>query len=76
MQGMPNWNPQCDQPLLRSFTNLFEREDRKRPELLPNLHDCESLVIATDYAGEAKQHPFQVLTYLLIDLDSDWRLER
>jgi hypothetical protein len=78
---MANWRAPdvIDQSIMRSFSNLIEPQESMNPDLLPNLRNSEALVLASDYSGEAKEHPFLVLAFLLTDIESvqgNWNIDR
>ena len=66
---MANWieNTICGDSLIRQLGSAFVELERQSQGTFPDLRQDKELVMACDYAGEHKNSPFQVLTFLLAD---------
>jgi hypothetical protein len=67
---MANWveNHDGEAGVIRQLNSYMAKREREAPDTFPHLRSDPVLIMASDYAGEHKESPFQVLTYLLADL--------
>lgn len=70
---MNNWQPAPEarnKSVMKSLSDIIEPLQSRNPKLFPNLRNSKAIVLASDYSGEEKYHPFQILSFLLVDIES------
>lgn len=61
-----------------SWSKTIAELERKSPGILPNVRNGSVLIIASDYSGQHKGSPYEVMSFLIADLENSecWDTKR
>ena len=65
------WNlrTNVDLGFMNTFSECIHQAETKNPNLLPNLRQGSTIMVASDYSGQHSQAFYESLTFLFADLE-------